>query len=96
MKVTVIGTGGWGTALAVLLHGNGHAVTLWGRLAEEVDPILADRENKAFLPGVKIPETILVTLDPAVAGRKVATGMSLLLQKLLQLELCDFASRGVR
>ncbi len=69
MKITVIGTGGWGTALAVLLHGNGHAVTLWGRLAEEVDPIRADRENKAFLPGVKIPETILVTLDTAVALR---------------------------
>jgi glycerol-3-phosphate dehydrogenase (NAD(P)+) len=68
MKITVIGTGGWGTALAVLLHGNGHAVTLWGRLAGEVDPIITDRENKAFLPGVKIPEAILVTLDPAVAG----------------------------
>jgi len=69
MKVTVIGTGGWGTALAVLLHGNGHAVTLWGRLAGEVNPICVARENKAFLPGVKIPEAILVTLDPAVAGR---------------------------
>ena len=39
MNVTVIGTGGWGTALAVLLHGNGHKVALWGRLPEEVDPI---------------------------------------------------------
>ena len=29
MNVTVIGTGGWGTALAVLLHGNGHQVALW-------------------------------------------------------------------
>ena len=34
MNVTVIGTGGWGTALAVLLHGNGHNVALWGRLPE--------------------------------------------------------------
>ncbi len=69
MKITVIGTGGWGTALAVLLHGNGHEVTLWGRLAEEVYPIRADRENKAFLPGVKVPDTIFMTLDAAVAGR---------------------------
>ena len=29
MKITVLGSGGWGTALAVLLHGNGHEVTLW-------------------------------------------------------------------
>ena len=65
MNITVIGTGGWGTALAVLLHGNGHRVTLWGRLPEEVDPILAHRENKLFLPGVKIPDTMPVTLDLA-------------------------------
>ena len=69
MNVTVIGTGGWGTALAVLLHGNGHRVTLWGRLKEEVEPILAARENKAFLPGVKIPGEITVTLDPPAALR---------------------------
>ncbi|MGA2222656.1 MAG: NAD(P)H-dependent glycerol-3-phosphate dehydrogenase [Verrucomicrobiia bacterium] len=69
MNVTVIGTGGWGTALAVLLHGNGHKVTLWGRLKEEVGPILAARENKAFLPGVKISEAITVTLDSKTALR---------------------------
>jgi glycerol-3-phosphate dehydrogenase (NAD(P)+) len=67
MKITVLGTGGWGTALAVLLEGNGHAVTLWGRLAEEVDPILRHRENKLLLPGVKVPESIAVTLDTAGA-----------------------------
>jgi glycerol-3-phosphate dehydrogenase (NAD(P)+) len=70
MNTTVIGTGGWGTALAVLLHGNGHTVTLWGRSAEEVDPILADRENKLFLPGVTIPPAIIVTRDPAAALHK--------------------------
>jgi glycerol-3-phosphate dehydrogenase (NAD(P)+) len=67
MKITVIGTGGWGTALAVLLQGNGHCVTLWGRLKEEVEPILTARENTAFLPGVKIPAAITVTLDTAAA-----------------------------
>ncbi len=69
MNVTVIGTGGWGTALAVLLHGNGHLVTLWGRLKEEVEPIVAARENKMFLPGVKIPAEIEVTLDAKSALR---------------------------
>ena len=69
MNIAVIGTGGWGTTLAVLLHGNGHKVALWGRLAEEVEPILAARENKAFLPGVNIPKEILVTLDAGSALR---------------------------
>ena len=69
MNVTVIGTGGWGTALAVLLHGNGHKVVLWGRLAEEVDPIIAAGENKLFLPGVKVPKEIVVTLDAKPALR---------------------------
>jgi glycerol-3-phosphate dehydrogenase (NAD(P)+) len=63
MNVTVIGTGGWGTALAVLLHGNGHKVTLWGRLKEEVDPIIAAGENQTFLPGIKIAKEIVLTLD---------------------------------
>ena len=67
MKITVVGTGGWGTALAVLLHGNGHRVALWGRLEAEVAPILAARENKTFLPGIKVSEAITVTLDDAVA-----------------------------
>jgi glycerol-3-phosphate dehydrogenase (NAD(P)+) len=67
MKVAVIGTGGWGTALAVLLHGNGHKVALWGRLKEEVEPILAAGENRAFLPGVKISKEIVLTLDADVA-----------------------------
>jgi glycerol-3-phosphate dehydrogenase (NAD(P)+) len=71
MKITVIGTGGWGTALAVLLNGNGHQVTLWGRLQEEVEPILVYRENKLLLPGVKISERIAVTLD-AHAGLRDA------------------------
>jgi glycerol-3-phosphate dehydrogenase (NAD(P)+) len=72
MNITVIGTGGWGTALAVLLHGNGHRVTLWGRLEQEVLPIQTDRENKMFLPGVKVAPDILVTLDTAAALRGAA------------------------
>ncbi len=69
MKITVVGTGGWGTALAVLLHGNGHEVVLWGRLKEEVEPILATRENQAFLPGVAVSTGIVVTMDDALALR---------------------------
>ncbi|HUJ10613.1 MAG TPA: NAD(P)H-dependent glycerol-3-phosphate dehydrogenase [Verrucomicrobiae bacterium] len=70
MNVAVIGTGGWGTALALLLQSNGNQVILWGRLQDEVEPILAARENQAFLPGVKIPREIVVTLDAKAALRK--------------------------
>jgi glycerol-3-phosphate dehydrogenase (NAD(P)+) len=73
MNVTVMGTGGWGTAIAVLLHGNGHKITLWGRLPEEVEPILRDRENKMFLPGVKIPREISITLDTKAALSEAQT-----------------------
>lgn len=74
MNVTVLGTGGWGTALAVLLQRNGHRVTLWGRLAEEVEPIARERENKRFLPGVPLPADIRVTgqMEEAMAEAHVA------------------------
>ena len=88
MKITVIGTGGWGTALAVLLQGNTHEVTLWGRLKEEVEPIITARENKAFLPGVKIPKDIIVTLDTRAALRDaelVVLAVPAHMQKLAEL-----------
>lgn len=69
MNITVVGAGGWGTALALVLHNNQHTVTLWGRLTEEVQPILEHRENQLFLPGIKIPDPIRVTMDIAAAGQ---------------------------
>jgi glycerol-3-phosphate dehydrogenase (NAD(P)+) len=59
--VAVIGSGSWGTALAVQLHTAGNNVILWSFKEEEVQNILRDGENKEFLPGVKIPSEINVT-----------------------------------
>ena len=59
--VAVIGSGSWGTALAIQLKRAGNNVILWSFKESEVQAILADRENKEFLPGVKIPEEITVT-----------------------------------
>ncbi len=61
-KVCVLGAGSWGTALAVLLANNGCQVTLSGRPEDGIDLIRVNRENKRFLPGVKLhagvyPET---------------------------------------
>lgn len=52
MNISVIGSGGWGTAIALLLSSNGHKVCLWSYLKEESERLEADRENKEFLPGV--------------------------------------------
>ena len=60
-KVTVLGGGGWAIALAKILYGNGHNVTIWSALQKEVDLLSKDRENKISLPGIKIPEDIIIT-----------------------------------
>lgn len=67
----VIGAGSWGTALALLLHHNGHQVTLWSALADEVALLQTKRENPDKLPGVKLPEEMTVTADlrEAVSGQ---------------------------
>lgn len=72
-KVSVIGAGSWGTALAVLLDGNGHDVTLWSYLESEMLMLRQEREQKDKLPGVKISERMLVTndLETAVTGQDV-------------------------
>lgn len=52
MKISVIGSGGWGTAIALLLCSKGHKICLWSYKKEESENLRADRENKEFLPGV--------------------------------------------
>jgi len=56
--IGVIGAGSWGTALARLLAKKGHRVTLWAREPEVVAEINHHRENRTFLPGVSLPETL--------------------------------------
>jgi glycerol-3-phosphate dehydrogenase (NAD(P)+) len=63
MKISVIGAGGWGTTLSILLHYNGHNVTLWEYDKKYVKQIIKHRENKVYLPDIPIPEEILVTND---------------------------------
>ncbi|WP_337866848.1 NAD(P)H-dependent glycerol-3-phosphate dehydrogenase [Ignavibacterium sp.] len=63
MKVSVLGAGGWGTTLAVLLHYNGHNVTLWEYKKSYAKELSKKRENKIYLPKVFIPEEIKITSD---------------------------------
>lgn len=63
MKIAVIGSGGWGTAISILLANKGNSVYLWSWIQEETDRLNRDRENKEFLPGVKFPENITCSHD---------------------------------
>ncbi|SHK43411.1 NAD(P)H-dependent glycerol-3-phosphate dehydrogenase [Rhodothermus profundi] len=72
-KVTVFGAGSWGTALALLLASNGHAVTLWARRAQVAEHIRRTRHNPTYLPEVELPASIQVTaeLREAAVAREV-------------------------
>ena len=67
----VIGAGSWGTALSVLLHKNGHQVTVWSIDENEVKMLNEKREHESKLPGVKIPQDMVITgdLEETVRGR---------------------------
>lgn len=62
MRAAVIGSGAWGTALALVLLENGHEVTLWSHTREESDVLRQRRENP-MLPGVRLPEELELTAD---------------------------------
>ncbi len=62
-NVVVLGSGGWGTALGVMAHRHGHAVTLWSPFEEEIVSIREHSEHRKLLPGVPVPQTIDLTTD---------------------------------
>lgn len=92
VKISVIGSGGWGTAAALLLCRNGHSVCLWSYLDEERARLERDRENKEFLPGVPFGDAditftseidfaaqygeVLVSVVPSKAVRATAKKLS--------------------
>ena len=67
MNITIIGDGGWGTAIGLLLDSYGHQVTVWGPFEDYLAEIRARRENTRFLPGVALADSLRWTADPAAA-----------------------------
>ena len=57
-KISVLGSGSWGLALALLLHNNGHEVLLWSARPENARKLREKRENPDRLPGVRLPDEI--------------------------------------
>lgn len=69
-KIGMIGAGSWGTALAWLLTNNGHEVTVWSALADEIEMLQKDHEQKSKLPGVILQESMQFTTDLEEAIRE--------------------------
>lgn len=67
MRAAVIGSGAWGTALAISLCRNGHDVTLWVHRADRVPQMETTRRNPR-LPGAALPDGMKITSDPACAA----------------------------
>ena len=72
-KITVLGAGGWGIALALNAFDCGHEVSIWSPFSEEVEMLSAFRTNEKLLKGVVIPEEIKITTDINCAGGSLIT-----------------------
>lgn len=72
-KISVIGAGSWGTALALLLSKKGFDVDLWGHRPEHMQRLLEDRENSRYLPGRIFPATLhpQINLEETVLGAEL-------------------------
>ena len=62
-KITILGSGGFGTSLAVMAHKYGHEVSLWSAFSEEIEHIRKYGENKKLLPGILVDNAIELTTD---------------------------------
>lgn len=104
MKITILGSGGWGTALACTLSKNSKKdILLWSLFENEIKALKEEKENKAFLPGVKLPDEIEYSSDleysvkraeivifavPSFAMRETAKKASLYFNPETQIAVC--------
>ncbi len=73
-RIATLGAGSWGTVLAMLLAANGRQVRLWARDVALAQALAKERENRRYLPGISLPETILPTseLEEALEHASIA------------------------
>jgi len=67
-KISIVGSGSWGTAIAIMLAEMGHNIILWSYLESESQALKENKENIPFLPGVKIPDNVEYTSDISLCG----------------------------
>ena len=73
-NIAVIGAGSWGTAIAILLSSKGYNVRLWDVNPKRAENLIADRENKQYLPNIKFPNTLhpIIEIEEVLAGAELA------------------------
>ena len=73
-NIAVIGAGSWGTAIAILLSSKGYNVRLWDVNPKRAENLIADRENKQYLPNIKFPNTLhpIIEIEEVLAGVELA------------------------
>lgn len=67
-NITILGSGGWGTALAVMANRYGHTVTLWSPFEEEIASIRRHGQHKKLLPDIPVDPSIYLTCDISKAA----------------------------
>jgi glycerol-3-phosphate dehydrogenase (NAD(P)+) len=83
-RIGVVGAGSWGTALATVLAKKGHDVCLWSFETEVARQIAEGRENRKYLPGITLPETLKVTDELSEAVRDTAFVVSVSPSQVVQ------------
>ena len=73
-NIAVIGAGSWGTAIAILLSSKGYNVRLWDVDSKRAEKLIAERENKQYLPNIKFPNTLhpIIEIEEVLAGAELA------------------------
>lgn len=73
-NIAVIGAGSWGTAIAILLSSKGYNVRLWDVDPKRAEKLIAERENKQYLPNIKFPNTLhpIIEIEEVLAGAELA------------------------
>lgn len=93
----VIGAGSWGTALALLLHENGHHVTVWSIDENEIEMLRTKREHLQKLPGVKLPDDMIFTgnLEATVKGKDlIVLAVPSVFTRSTARKMCPYVEQG--
>jgi len=78
MRISVLGAGAWGTALAIQAANAGHQVLLWGRDGAAIGQMRAGRRNAAYLPDSELPAALGLTADRAAAIAHAERGLTII------------------
>lgn len=68
-RITILGDGAMATVCSILLTQGGHSVTMWSAFEQAIEQLLQDRENRKFLPGVRIPPSVRLCANDAECFR---------------------------